>query len=40
MDILHVFTPPEARGKGLAEKIVRHVLKHCNDKGLKVLIEL
>ena len=36
MDVFQTFTPPEARGKGLAGVLVRHVFKFCRDNKLKV----
>lgn len=37
MMITHTFVPPELRGKGLAEKVVRAALEHARRENLKVV---
>lgn len=35
--MIHTFVPPELRGKGLAEKVVRAALDYARHQGLKVV---
>ena len=35
VNFTHTYVPPELRGKGLAEKLVRTGLKWAQDEGLK-----
>jgi predicted GNAT family acetyltransferase len=37
MIVTHTFVPPEARGKGLAERVVAAALKHARAEGLRVV---
>lgn len=37
MVITHTFVPPELRGRGLAEKVVRAALEHARKEDLKVV---
>jgi uncharacterized protein len=37
MVITHTFVPPEFRGQGLAEKVVRAALDHARAEGLSVV---
>src|SRR5215216_5235632 len=37
MIITHTFVPPELRGRGIAEKIVRVALEHARDERLRVV---
>ena len=36
IDFCHTFVPPEFRGKGLAEKLVRHALSWAQSSGLQI----
>lgn len=36
IDFTHTFVPPEFRGKGLAEKLVREGLKWARDEGFGI----
>jgi predicted GNAT family acetyltransferase len=36
IDFCHTYVPPEFRGKGLAEKLVRHALNWAKDNGLQI----
>lgn len=36
IDFCHTYVPPEFRGKGLAEKLVRHALSWAKDNGLQI----
>lgn len=36
VDFCHTYVPPEFRGKGLAEKLVRHALSWAKDNGLQI----
>ena len=36
IDFCHTFVPPECRGKGLAEKLVRHALSWAKSRGLQI----
>lgn len=33
----HTYTPPELRGRGIAEKLVRAALEHAREKKLRVV---
>ena len=37
MVMTHTYVPPEFRGKGIAEKVVRAALVYAQEKGLKVV---
>lgn len=37
LDLDHTFTPPEARGKGIASALVRSALDHARHEGLQVI---
>lgn len=37
MDLYHTYTPPQLRGKGLAEKVVRTALEYAKQNNLKVV---
>ncbi|HED07178.1 MAG TPA: N-acetyltransferase [Ignavibacteria bacterium] len=37
IDFIYTYTPPELRGKGLAEKIVEAGFKHAKENSLKVI---
>jgi predicted GNAT family acetyltransferase len=37
MIMTHTFVPPELRGRGLAEKLVRAALEHARAKKLRVV---
>lgn len=37
IDFIYTYTPPELRGKGLAEKIVGAGFKHAKENNLKVI---
>lgn len=37
MIMTHTFTPPEARGRGIAEKLVRAALEHARSERLRVV---
>ncbi|EHR41048.1 MULTISPECIES: GNAT family N-acetyltransferase [Alishewanella] len=36
IDFCHTYVPPEFRGKGLAEKLVRHALSWAQSSGLQI----
>lgn len=36
MILTHTFVPPELRGRGLAERLVRAALEHARGQGLRV----
>lgn len=36
IDFCHTYVPPEFRGKGLAEKLVRHALSWAQQSGLQI----
>lgn len=36
MEVFHTFTPPEDRGKGVAEKLAYAALDFAKSKGLKI----
>jgi len=36
INFCHTYVPPEFRGKGLAEKLVRHALSWAKDSGLQI----
>ncbi|PTX90775.1 GNAT family N-acetyltransferase [Opitutus sp. ER46] len=35
----HTYVPPELRGRGIAEQLVRTALEHARDEGLRVVPE-
>ena len=37
MILTHTFVPPELRGRGIAEKLVRTALEHARSERLKVV---
>lgn len=37
MIFTHTFVPPELRGRGLAERVVRAALAHARNQGLRVV---
>jgi hypothetical protein len=37
MTMTHTLVPPELRGRGLAEKLVRAALEHAKAEGLRVV---
>ncbi|MEN9677800.1 MAG: hypothetical protein RIS76_3696 [Verrucomicrobiota bacterium] len=37
MALTHTFVPPELRGRGLAERVVRAALEHARTLGLRVV---
>lgn len=37
MVMTHTYTPPELRGRGIAEKLVRAALEHAKKEKLKVV---
>lgn len=37
IDFIYTYTPPELRGKGLAEKIVKAGFNHAKENNLKVI---
>lgn len=37
LDLYHTYTPPELRGKGLAEKVVRAAIEYAKENNLKVI---
>lgn len=37
MDLYHTYTPPQLRGKGLAEKVVRAAIEYAKKNKLKVI---
>ncbi|GMU94799.1 MULTISPECIES: GNAT family N-acetyltransferase [Ignavibacterium] len=37
MELYHTYTPPQLRGKGLAEKVVRTALEYAKQNNLKVV---
>lgn len=37
LDYKHTFVPPEHRGRGIAERLVRHALDYARDNQLKVI---
>ena len=37
MVITHTFVPPELRGRGIAEKVVRAALEHARQEKLRVV---
>ena len=37
LDLCHTYVPPEFRGRGLAERVVRAAFAHARAQGLKVV---
>lgn len=37
MNLYHTYTPPQLRGKGLAEKVVRTAIEYAKENSLKVI---
>jgi predicted GNAT family acetyltransferase len=37
MIMTHTFVPPELRGRGIAEKLVRAALEHARDEKVRVV---
>ncbi len=37
MTIIHVYTPPEYRGHGIAAEVTKFALDYCRDNKLKVI---
>ncbi len=37
IDFIYTYTPPELRGRGLAEKVVRAGFEHAKENNLKVI---
>ncbi|MFN3872531.1 MAG: GNAT family N-acetyltransferase [Ignavibacterium sp.] len=37
MNLYHTYTPPQLRGKGLAEKVVRAAIEYAKENNLKVI---
>lgn len=37
MNLYHTYTPPQLRGKGLAEKVVRAAIEYAKENKLKVI---
>lgn len=37
MNLYHTYTPPQLRGKGLAEKVVRAAIEYAKENSLKVI---
>lgn len=37
LDYQHTFTPPEARGHGIARAIVKHALRYADEQGKEVI---
>jgi predicted GNAT family acetyltransferase len=37
MIMTHTYVPPELRGRGIAEKLVRAALEHARTEGLRVV---
>lgn len=37
IDLHHTYTPPQLRGKGLAEKVVRAAIEYAKENKLKVI---